>query len=318
MRPVVACLIALVALIGAAPGAGAGGAASAESPAGDREVTIGNHSSHAINEVYASPSSADHWGNDQLGDQTLAPGQTFRLKLGRLRDCEFDLQVVYEDASREETKDVNVCKTHAVTFNGSAAAAPPPSAEHDVTIENRAARPIQQVLISPTDAGDWGDDRLASSISVGDAATLRYRGDCVADIRVVFDNRAAEERRGIDICARRRIAIQPAWTTADTVPTESVPAAETVQLAITNHSGRKVIELFVFPDAGPKGGGGEAGPDLLGNAGLDDGASVTISFARPPGICRFDARAVFQAGQPEDIKPVDLCRSLALVLPAPS
>lgn len=314
MRPAAVCLIALVAL----SGAGTGVAAAPDQPAGDREVAIGNHAPHAINEVYASPSSADHWGNDQLGEQTLAPGQTFRLKLGHVRDCEFDLQVVYEDASREEAKGVNVCKTHAITFDGSSAAAPPPSAEHDVTLENRAARPIQQVLISPTDAGDWGDDRLANSISVGDAATLHYRGDCVADIRVVFDNRSAEERRSIDICSRRRIVILPGWTTADTVPGDAPAETETVQLGITNRSGRKVAQLFVFPEADAKNAARDAGPDLLGNAGLENGASVTISFARPHGICHFDARAVFPAGKPVDIKPVDLCRSLDLVLPAPS
>jgi hypothetical protein len=317
MRPAAACLIALIALFDACPGASAGGAASPEQQAGDREVTIGNHAAHAINEVYASPSSTDHWGNDQLGEQTLAPGQSFRLKLGHVRDCEFDLQVVYEDASREESKGINVCKTHAIAFDGSAAAPPPPSAEHDLTIENRAGRPIQQILISPADAADWGDDRLGRSISVGDAATVRYRGDCVADIRVVFDNRGAEERRGIDICARPHIAIQPGWTTADILPTQSVPESETVQLGIVNRSGRKVIKLFVFPDIAATGRE-TPGPDLLGSAGLDDGARVTIAFARPPGICRFGARAVFPGGQPEDIGPVDLCRSLDLVLPAPS
>lgn len=314
MRPAAACLIALVALIAV----GSGVAASPDQPVGDREVLIGNRATRAINEVYASPSSADHWGNDQLGDQTLAPGQTFRLKLGHVRNCEFDLQVVYEDASREESKGVNVCKTHTIAFDGTAAAAPPAAAAHDITIENRAARPIQQVLISPTDAGDWGDDRLASSISVGEAATLHYRGDCVADIRVVFDNRAAEERRSIDICSRRRIAILPGWTTADTVPGDIPAETETVQLGITNRSGRKVAQLFVFPDADSKSATWDAGPDLLGNAGLENGASVTISFARPHGICHFDARAVFPAGKPVDIKPVDLCRSLDLVLPAPS
>jgi hypothetical protein len=314
MRPAAVCLIALAALIGA----GARAAQPSDQPAGDRELTIGNHAPHAINELYASPANADHWGNDQLGEQTLAPGQTFRLKLGHVRDCEFDVQVVYEDASREENKGVNVCKTHTIAFDGTAAAAPPPAVEHDVTIENRAARPIQQVLISPTDAGDWGDDRLASSISVGESATLRYAGDCVADIRVVFDNRSAEERRSVDICSRRRISILPGWTTADAVPGDIPPQTETVQLGITNRSGRKVAQLFVFPDAGVEGVGRDAGPDLLGNAGLEDGASVTISFARPHGICRFDARAVFPAGKPADIKPVDLCRSLDLILPAPS
>ncbi len=330
MRPAVACLIAVLALIGA------GGSAPADQPPGDRDLTVANHGAKAINELYVSPASADHWGADRLGDDTLAPGRTLRLKLGRVRDCEFDVQAVYEDASREETKGVNVCRAHMIAFDGSAATAPL-AATHEVTLANRAARPIQQVLISPSDAGDWGEDRLGEkSISVGEAASVRYRGDCVADIRVVFDNRGAEERRGVDLCARRRIVIQPGWTTADTVPTEADPGTEAVQLVVSNRSGRKVAGLFVFPDmgSGPVGraraGGGRAddatrddgagdgasGPDLLGNAGLADGASVTIAFSRPAGVCRFDARVVFAAKpSAQMLDGLDLCHSADLVLP---
>ena len=69
------------------------------------------------------------------------------------------MQVVYEDASREEAHSVNLCRLHQVGFDGSGATAPAPAvaAVHDVTLANRSARPIQQVLISPAAAGEWGD-----------------------------------------------------------------------------------------------------------------------------------------------------------------
>jgi len=309
MRSAVVCLLAVLLLVDARA------AARADPQAGDRDVTISNRSALAINEIYVSPSSADHWGEDRLGDETLPPGRTLRLKLGHVRDCVFDVQVVYEDASHEDSKGANVCRTHQLTFDGSGASAPAQAPTHDVTIANRAGRPIQQVLISPSEAGDWGEDRLGNtSISVGEAATLHYRGDCVADLRVVFDNRAAEERRGIDICASSRIAIQPGWTTADTVPTEVQPGEEVVQLNVTNRTGRKVSELYVFA-AGTQ----TPGPELLGDAGLADGASVAIAFARPAGVCRFAARVVFAGGVPaEKLDGLDLCRSLEVVLPGKS
>lgn len=307
MRCVPACLLALLFALAA------GGAARADQAPGDRDLTVANHSPQAINEIYVSPSSADHWGEDRLGDATLPPGHTERVKLGRLRDCEFDVQVIYEDASREETKGFNVCRQHLLAFDGSAAIAAAPAPLHAVTLANRSARPIQQVLISSSDAGDWGEDRLGNtSISVGEAATVHYRGDCVADIRVVFDNRSAEERRGVDLCAASRIAIGPGWTTADTVPTELQPGSEQVQLSVRNRTGRRVAGLYVFPE-----GSVGQGPELLGSAGLEDGANVGIGFAHPAGVCRFAAHVVFGPGQPpEDVAGLDLCRSLDVVLPA--
>jgi hypothetical protein len=38
------------------------------------------------------------------------------------------------------------------------------------------------------------------------------------DIRVVFENRAAEERRGVDLCRRASLSIEPGWTTTDELP----------------------------------------------------------------------------------------------------
>jgi hypothetical protein len=196
-------------------------------PAADRELAVVNHSRHVVNELYVSPSTADDWGDDKLGDDTLDPGKTFHVKLGRTRDCEFDVQVVYDDASHEETRKVNVCRNRQVAFDGSAAVAAPAANagnDHPLTVINNDTRPIQQVLISPADAGDWGDDRLNDdSISVGDEKRVPYSGDCVADVRVVFDNRSAEERRGLNLCDSPTLSIEPGWTTADAAPTGPAP-----------------------------------------------------------------------------------------------
>lgn len=284
----------------------------AQPTAADRELTVTNRSQHAINELYVSASSNDHWGEDRLGDETLAPGHVAHVKLGRTRDCEFDVQAIYEDASREEAHDVNLCRTRQIAFDGSAATAPPALPMHDLVIANHAARPIQQVLISPGDAGDWGEDRLGdASISVGASAALHYRGDCLADLRVVFDNRSAEERRGVDICAARRVAIQPGWTTADEVPTEAEPGTEAVQLTISNRSGHAAAELYLYPD-----GSADHGPELLGSDGLEAGAEVAVAFQRPAGKCQFSAHVVYGGKLPDqDLTGLDLCHNPTVVLP---
>lgn len=187
-------------------------------PLGDRELAITNRSEQGILELYVSPAAADSWGQDQLGDDTLDPRKIVRLKLGRMRDCVFDVLVVYEDTSREENRGVNVCRTHDLAFDGSHASAPvePAGPTRSVTVSNGSRLPIQQLFLSPPDAVQWGDDRLTpSALSTGEERAVTFRGDCNADVRVVFSNRAAEERRGLNLCAHPRLVIAPGWTTAD-------------------------------------------------------------------------------------------------------
>ena len=189
-------------------------------PYGEREVTVFNRSPRPMNELYVSSESAEEWGQDRLGEHTLEPGESLRVRLGRTRECMFDVKVVYDDASREETRGVNLCRVRQVSFDASTATAPPEAgAEQKVVLVNHAARPIQPVDLSPVAANQWGDDRLGeTSISVGEQRVVLWRGECSVDLRVVFDNRAAEERRGLDLCETPALSIEPGWTTADKLP----------------------------------------------------------------------------------------------------
>jgi hypothetical protein len=83
-----------------------------------------------------------------------------------------------------------------------------------VTLVNASPLPIQQLYLSPPDAAQWGDDLLTqSALSAGEQRAIDFHGDCIADVRVVFSNRAAEERRGLDLCANPVLTIAPGWTT---------------------------------------------------------------------------------------------------------
>jgi hypothetical protein len=202
-----------------------------QGPPGGRLVTVLNQSSRPINELYVSPQTADQWGEDRLGEHTLDPGAFLRLHLGRSRGCVFDFKIIYDDASREEQRGVDLCRTRQLAFDGSTASpAPGSGVAHSVTLVNQSAAPIQQVFISPAEANQWGDDRLGQgSISVGDRRQLTWHGDCNADLRVVFENRAAEERRGVNLCGVPALSIEPGWTTADVlpVPKDGAPAEAT-------------------------------------------------------------------------------------------
>lgn len=294
-------------------GLAAGGSAQAEvtrqprGPLAERELTIVNHSDRAMNEIYISPSSADAWGEDRLGDAMLAPDDSIRLRLGRTRDCAFDVQVIYEDASREQQLGQNVCRDRRMVFTGVNAQLPPAvlGARHQVALRNDSGRPIQQVFISPAEASQWGDDLLPDrGVSVGDSVELTYQGACAADLRVVFDNRAAEERRGLDLCETPSIDIRPGWTTADQVPTVA-PAG----VRLTNESGHAVLEFTLRPE-----GGNGAAHDLLGAVALSNGETLQLPFARN-GDCRFDAHVVFDGGAPaRELDGLDLCARPVITL----
>lgn len=216
----------------------ADGADPAPGSPGEREVTVLNHGVRPINEIYVSPQTAEEWGADRLGENSLESGSFIRLHLGWTRECRFDIKIIYDDASREERRDVDLCHTRQLAFDGSAAtAAPGTGIAHSITLVNDSARPIQQVFISPAAANQWGDDRLAEgSISVAARRVVTWHGDCNADLRVVFDNRAAEERRGVDLCTLPALSIQPGWTTADALPVP--PATAPAEATAANGAAR--------------------------------------------------------------------------------
>ena len=192
----------------------------ASPPLAEREISVLNRSKRVINESYVSPTAADDWGSDRLSDGVLQPGAVFRVKLGRVRDCGFDVQVIYDDGSREESSGHNACRTRQLAFDGARAVAAPVvrAPEHVIVLHNGSFRPIQQVFVSPADSQQWGDDLLVDGvIPVGGHTGIRYRGACASDLRIVFDSFAAEERRGLDMCRLSEMSIEPGWTTTDDV-----------------------------------------------------------------------------------------------------
>jgi len=211
---------------------------------GSLDLVVANHSRQAITQLYVSPSASDEWGDDRVAEAGLPAGKSIRVHLPRPPGCRIDVQVVYDDASSEERDGFDACVSRQISFAGTNAAPPTTlfSRTHEVTLANGSSRPIQQVYVSASEADQWGDDRLGeSSLSVGDSRTIGYRGPCTADLRVVFDNGAAEERRALDLCAMPALIIEPGWTTSDRprVPVNAqAPADGGAAAAVIKPSGR--------------------------------------------------------------------------------
>jgi hypothetical protein len=279
-----------------------------------RELTVINRGGQPAHELRVSPSESDQWGDDRLGDDTLPAGGSFRVRLGRTRDCRFDVQLIYEDSGREEQRGVDVCHRRSVVFDRGGVVMPPEpfAVDHLVTLENRAGRRIEQVFISPGTADRWGDDLAPpGGVAPGEPGAVSYRGGCVADLRVVYDNRAAEERRGLDICAAPALVIAPGWTVAEEPPAPSGGYPEAGSLLLLNGTGGTITELYLRPEdpALPAQRG-----DLLGNEVLPPGGRLTVKFDR--GLaCRFIARIRHGGERAEQTQlGIDVCASQIIAL----
>jgi hypothetical protein len=186
----------------------AGGAAPAD-------VTVVNHAGVAIVELYVSSAEEDSWGDNRLNQKSLSPGQSFRVAPLRSAGCQVDVRAIYANGTLEDKRGVDACRSRQVSFDAGGAAVPN-AAARTVTIVNHAARPITELYVSPAASDDWGEDLLANHpIPTGGAADVTPLAPCLADLRVVFDNRAAEERRAVDLCAHPRLEIKPGWTTLE-------------------------------------------------------------------------------------------------------
>ncbi|WP_424135369.1 hypothetical protein [Roseomonas chloroacetimidivorans] len=279
-----------------------------------REVTITNRSGrvlaglHAIAGGRGGPLDSDEgWGVDRMGEETAPDGSSFRLRL-RLPGCEADLRATYEDGASEAKRNINICQTRNVTFDGSGIPRPP---ERPVTIVNRHGATIEEIYISSSSEGDWGAERLPDGLAQNTRQTLSVPVDCTADIRVVFPTNGAEERREVDICRNPLIVIRPGWTIAanlDGSEAEEDPGPRPGSVRLRNTGPAPIVELYIDTP------GASRGDDRLGANVL--GRNETLDLAPPePGACAARLTAIFRDGREVTREPLDLCAGIEVPLP---
>jgi hypothetical protein len=195
---------------------------AADQAGAERALLVVNRTAQPIIEVYVTNSDDQSWGDNRLPGRSIGPGQSSRIRLGRDPTCSFDLRVVYQDGRMEDRRRIDACAVRQAVFEGSVVARVPTAAErHPITIANHARLPIQELYVSPSTSGDWGEELLGGQlIAPGADASVAHDGVCVADLRVVFSNLAGEERRRVDICQHAQIEIAPGWTTSSDLDTK--------------------------------------------------------------------------------------------------
>lgn len=195
LRPLLAALVVTVA---SAPGSG-------RSDALNPSFYLVNRSTQTINEVYASPASASGWGPDRLGDDRIGSGGNAAIRLLADGNCVFDLRVVFEGGHADERRRVNTCTVDNISFGAPAAPQVPqgnPARDPSFRIVNRGSRTVDEVYARLSTSGNWGRDRLGDATIDSDSyRVIRLpSGQCMWDVRLVFDGGPPLERRRVNLC----------------------------------------------------------------------------------------------------------------------
>lgn len=101
------------ATVAAAFAFGIAGAARAQTT--DPSFRLNNRSNQTIMELYVSSSQDSNWGQDLLGTNVLAAGQTFIVRLPN-GQCVNDLRIVVEGGRAVERRNINTCELTDINF----------------------------------------------------------------------------------------------------------------------------------------------------------------------------------------------------------
>ena len=207
-------------------------ATAAPAVAQDGSFTVVNRSGRAVREFYASPAAQRNWGADRLGQDTLADGRSFAVRMPPGAGCRTNLRVLFEGGAVDEQRNLDTCANTDIVLGPPVAAAPRaqtprtetprpepsrpggPRARPGTTapqttgnpsfnLRNEGQRALREVYASLTSETDWGRDRLGEAV-VEPGASFAVRlpaGPCRYDLRVVWADDQDEERRDVDLCS---------------------------------------------------------------------------------------------------------------------
>ncbi len=162
---------------------------------------------------------------------------------------------------------------------------------------NRSGQTINEVYASPVSARGWGADRLGDDqVPPGANAAIRMLadGNCVFDLRIVYEDGHADERRRVNTCGVDNISFgAPAGAPAGN-------PAHDPSFRIVNRGQREVDEVYARLS-----GSAGWGEDRLGDATIDTDSYRVIHL--PSGQCTWDVRLVFDDGPPLERRRLNLC-----------
>ena len=101
----------------AAPTNAAGGEEGAAPAAGQQNFSLVNNTGHTVVTLNVSASNQNSWGEDILGRDTLANGETAQITFPHGEtECNFDIRATYDDGDTTDARGVNLCQVATVTL----------------------------------------------------------------------------------------------------------------------------------------------------------------------------------------------------------
>src|SRR3712207_801867 len=106
----------IAALLGAALFGSSALPANAQS--NDPSFRVVNRTPSVVQEIYASPSTQQNWGQDRLGNDLVQPGASFIVRLPADGNCVYDIRFVYQGGRSEERRNLNTCNLTYIVLDG--------------------------------------------------------------------------------------------------------------------------------------------------------------------------------------------------------
>lgn len=178
-----------------------GASAWAAPAAAQNRFNLVNNTGQTIEQVYVSPSRISNWGPDILGNAVLPPGRAVWV-VPQLSDCVLDIRVVFSGGRAEERRGVNACQLTTIVWGGGGGAVA--GGNPSFRFVNRSGMTVNEVYVSLTTDSSWGPDRLGQNVLPPGAALdirLPQGRTCTVDIKVVYADGRAVERRGVETCS---------------------------------------------------------------------------------------------------------------------
>lgn len=259
-----------------------------------REVTVRNETDAILLQVFAAPPNAPGRGPDRLAENIVPAGREWRVRLGRTRDCIFDVTAVFEDGEEETRPAVNLCRNARVTFGD------PNAPRREARIGNTSDRTMREFYASTRAPTAWGPDRLGGdALAAGSGFTLRLRGAaCLWDLRAVYEDEAEEVKQGVDLCRMREVAFDGS----------GAPRPPERRMMLVNRHGAMIQEVYISGSAEE-----DWGPDRLGEEVLPRGQRIEVAARLRD--CEADLRIVFEDRRgAEERASINFCETPVIVL----
>jgi hypothetical protein len=161
-----------------------------------------NNAGQTIEQVYVSPSRSNNWGRDVLGTGVLPAGASTWIVPG-FGDCVLDVRVVFQGGRSEERRQVNACSLSRIVWGGGGGGGDP-----SFQFVNSAGVVVNELYVSLSSDTSWGRDRLGDATlapGAGFWVALPSGKVCTVDVRVVYADGRAVERRGIETCSMQAL-----------------------------------------------------------------------------------------------------------------